>query len=114
LKRKLTDMWRHHRSLSVAFVFTAAVTLFFAARMITSAFYWADPDHRNQTLEGWMTPAYVAYSYGFSKDDMPEILGFAPVPGTRPTLAKIAHEQGVTLQELQERVKAARTSSGSE
>jgi hypothetical protein len=66
--------------------------LFFAVRLTVFTIYWSDPAHRDQAVEGWMTPGYVARSW----DVDPEVIRAAlppPPDGTpdrRPTLDAIA------------------------
>lgn len=79
-----------------------AVAGAFAVRLMVFTIYWADPAHRNQQIEGWMTPGYVARSW----DIEPEVLRAAlppppdAWPGAHPTLAQIAEDRGIALPDL--------------
>lgn len=106
-------LWRKHRFLFLAFVAALIVTLFFAGRLLLFTVYWADPDHRDQHLEGWMTPGYVAHSYDLSPEVVREVLELDAGGGKRRTLAEIAKASGMTLEEIQRRIDAvARADEG--
>ncbi|MBA1148754.1 hypothetical protein H0Z60_17030 [Ectothiorhodospiraceae bacterium WFHF3C12] len=103
----LGNIWRKHRVLSAAFIAAVVVTVFFAGRLLVFSLYWADPAHRSQPLEGWMTPRYVAHSYELPPAVVRDALGLAPGEARRHTLEQIAEESGLTLAELQHRIDAA-------
>lgn len=106
-------LWREHRSLFLAFSTALAVTVFFAARMVFFTIYWADPAHHDQPLEGWMTPRYVAHSYDLPPELVREALELEPEIGKRRTLAEIARESNLTLDEIALRItKAAEAHHG--
>lgn len=91
-----------------------AIAAVFAVRLTIFTIYWADPAHRNQQIEGWMTPGYVARSW----DVPPEVLRAAlpPLPdarpGSHPTLARIAAAEGIALPELIARLQATINAAG--
>lgn len=84
----------------IAFVLAAAVSLFFILRLGMFWIYWSDPAHRDQPIEGWMTPGYVAYSHHIPKDVIDDTLGLTPGRHPRKTLDDIAEESGRTVEEL--------------
>ncbi|WP_458790322.1 hypothetical protein [Yoonia sp. MH D7] len=101
-------LWAYHRALVVAFIGVIAVSLFFAMQTITATTYWMDPAHHDQPLAPWMTPRYVAKSYGLP----PEVLGPAlfleqGAPPKRISIGTIAVDTGMTMQQLQQRIDAA-------
>ncbi|MGB5557208.1 MAG: hypothetical protein WBN04_04250 [Paracoccaceae bacterium] len=105
---RLGAAWRRHPVLSAGFALALAVTLFFAVRATVFAVYWADPAHRNQALEGWMTPRYVALSW----HTPPEVIGTAlklqrDGAGRRITLHQIARDRGVPVEVLLQDLRAA-------
>lgn len=107
-------LWRKHRLLFPAFVVALLVTAFFAVRLLVFTVYWADPAHRGQPLEGWMTPRYVAHSYHLSPEVVRDVLDLDPGDGKRRTLAEIAEASDLTLEEIQRRIdEAARIHEGS-
>ena len=102
----IKHLWQRNKFLLLAFGFAAIATVFFATRMIVLGIYWADPDHQNQPLEGWMTPRYVAYSYGLEADEFEQVLGIDPTAVSRVHLRDLLKEQDLTLSELQARLDA--------
>jgi len=99
-------LWRQNRLLLLAFSLAATLTILFAVRMVLFGIYWGNPDHQNQPLEGWMTPRYIAYSYGLERDDVRKILGFDPVPVAREHLDILLKDQDIKLGDLQRRLDA--------
>jgi hypothetical protein len=105
---RLRFLWARHRLGLIAFVIVLGVLGFFAFRTITSTLYWMDPVHRDQTLEGWMTPRYVAMSYDIPREVVgPALFFVADAPPRRISLERIAVENGVSLTDLQARVDTA-------
>lgn len=108
MKQQIATLWAHHRMLLLLFIAAVAILIFFATRTTMSMIYWMDPQHNDQTLEGWMTPRYVQMSYKLP----PEYLGPAlfmtkGAPMQRRTLDEIAADNGITMAELQARIDAA-------
>ncbi|WP_347313328.1 hypothetical protein [Defluviimonas sp. SAOS-178_SWC] len=103
----VTRLWHGHRAVFLAFLAAAAVTLFFAARLLFFALYWSDPAHRDQHPAGWMTPGYVARSWNVPRDDLAAVLGIAPSPGRPSTLAEIAAARGEPVATVIADVEAA-------
>lgn len=97
---RLGHLWQHHKGLVLAFGLAAAVTLFFALRFLAFYIYWQDPAHHQQPLEPWMTPRYVAWSYDLPLDEVTTMLGISETPSFRPTLSRLAREQGVPVKVL--------------
>lgn len=102
----LKHLWRNHKLLLSGFTIAAALTAFFAVRMVVFSIYWGNPDHQNQPLEGWMTPRYVAMSYGLERQEVEQVLGMDPASVARVHLNDVLKAQGMTLQELQARIDA--------
>lgn len=98
--RQLKSAWRRHPVVLTAFLLACAVFVFFAVRMTFAALYWADPARQNQTLEGWMTPGYVARSWDVPRETVLTWLGDAAPTGGRKTLAQIAQDTGVPLAQI--------------
>jgi len=99
--------WSKHPILVTGFLVALGVTLFFATRLIFFTIYWSDPAHRDQVLQGWMTPGYVAKSWDISREDMLAALGGVPVTGNRRTLEQIAEDRGIALRELITQIETA-------
>ncbi len=105
--RRITELWRAHPVMLVAFVLAAAITLFFLIRTVAFTVYWADPAHRDQRIEPWMTFRYVANSWDLPPEVMIEALDYEPRNGRSMTLGELAAARGETVEELTERIKAA-------
>jgi hypothetical protein len=81
---------------------------FFGFKTVSAAIYWADPAHQEEPLAGWMTPRYVARSYQLPPALLGEALFFNPEQAPRRvSLAEIAAQNAVTLDDLQARIDAA-------
>lgn len=104
---RLSATWRRRPLLTTVFGLALALTLFFAIRAVAFLIYWSDPAQRDQRIEGWMTPRYVVKSWRLPPEVMIEALGEGPMPGKRRTLADIATDQGITLEELAARIALA-------
>jgi hypothetical protein len=105
----LAYLWRNHRFALIGFGLALAVALIFAVRLTIFTIYWSDPAHRDQRVEGWMTPGYVARSWEVDRDVIRAALPPLPETGMdrRLTLDGIAASGGVPLPDLIARVEAA-------
>ena len=104
---RLIAIWRRHKVIASVFGLALALTVFFAFRAVIFAIYWSDPAHRDQPIEGWMTPRYVAHSWHLPREVMIEVLGEGPMPGKRRTRAEIARDRGVPVEVLVGELSAA-------
>lgn len=97
--------------LKAAFVGAVAVTVFFVVRLVAFSIFWADPEHRDQTVAGWMTPGYVAHSWHVPRDVMNDALALPPSPdgppAKRKTIEEIAAERGIPVAQLIAQIDAA-------
>jgi hypothetical protein len=91
-------LWAHHRWAILGFAGALIVALVFAVRLTLFTIYWADPAHRDQAIEGWMTPRYVARSHDVGLDVIRAALPIAP--SARSTLNDIAVETSVPIEVL--------------
>ena len=109
-------LWRHHRPAVIALGLALGVAGFFAVRLTVFTLYWADPAHREQAIEGWMTPGYVARSWGLERDVVLAALPLPPYtsPGARPTLTDIARTAGIPLTDVIAGLEAAITKAQGE
>ena len=97
-------LWREHRLLVLGFVLLLALSIFFAVGAIRQA---RDFDvAQEQPIAPWMTPRYVARSWDVPRETMMEILGLEAGNPRRRTLADIAAEQGVTVEDYIARIEA--------
>ena len=100
MKHKVRQLWKRNKIGLIAFVRAAAVSLFFVLRLTVFWIYWSDPAHRNQPIEGWMTPGYVAYSHHVPKEAITDALGLTPGGYAHKTLEDIAEESGRSIEQL--------------
>lgn len=107
LMRKLAVAWHRHRWLLLSFVGASLIMVFFVTRMIVAAVYWSDPARQRQTLEGWMTPGYVARSWDVPREQVLDMLGDALAEGRGRTLAQIAQDSGVPLAQILDQLASA-------
>ncbi len=105
--RRLIDAFKTHPVLTPAFLLAAALTLMFTIRTIVFALYWADPAHRDQPIEPWMTPRYVAHSWDLPPERVAAALGVEPGSARRVSLAEIAASSGLSLEEIEQRIRTA-------
>ena len=98
---------RRRPLLFAGFALALALTLFFAVRLVVFTLLWSDPAMRNQPIEAWMTPGYIAHSWHVPREVIVEALG-RPDPESRGlTLAEIAEARGATEAELVAALDAA-------
>lgn len=104
---RLIRLWRTHPVLSTAFLAAIALTAFFLVRLVVFSIYWSDPAHRDQAIEPWMTPRYVANSWDLPPEVLTKALGVTLEPRRRITLGEISALTGIGLDELDARIRAA-------
>ena len=98
--RSLHHLWRHHPVALSLFGGAALLALFFAVRLTLFSVYWADPEHRHQAPEPWMTPGYIAHSWHLPPEEVFDALGLSAKPQKRQTLEQIAADRGVDVDGL--------------
>ncbi|MDQ2093187.1 hypothetical protein [Rhodalgimonas zhirmunskyi] len=100
----IRHLWTHNRPAFVLFLAATLVAGFFLVRLALFSIYWADPAHRNLTPEPWMTPGYIAFSWGID----PKLLidGLDVPPHGRPTLMDIARSRGTDVSQVIDEVEA--------
>lgn len=93
---------RRHPVAFPAFLLALCLTVVFAVRLAVFTLYWADPDHRAQAPQPWMTPRYIAHSWDLDPKDVAQTIGMdAPIDELwkkRPTLTQIAKTRGVPVE----------------
>ena len=107
--RRLGTAIRRHPLLVGAFGLALVVCIVFSVRSVMFAVYWSDPAHRDQRVEEWMTPAYVAHSWDVPRDVMEAAVGGAAetLSDGRPTLKRIAAAEGIPTADLIARIETA-------
>jgi len=104
--KRLIHIWKHHPLLSTGFALALCLTLYFGIRTVTATMYWADPAHRDQALQSWMTPGYIGHSWKVPREVMDAAIGTLP-ENKRPTLEVIADQQGISVADLIARIETA-------
>lgn len=94
----LIRLFRQHPVAASAFVLASALCIYFAVRLVVFTVFWADPAHRQQSPEAWMTPRYVAHSWHLDPSDVAKAVGLTERPDQRPTLSYIADQRGVPIE----------------
>ncbi len=105
--RRLIDAFKTHPVLTPAFLLAAALTVMFTIRTVAFTIYWANPAHRDQPIEPWMTPRYVAHSWDLPPERVAAALGLEPGSARGLSLAEIAASGGLSLEEIEQRIRAA-------
>ncbi|MCB1390831.1 MAG: hypothetical protein KDK12_17080 [Rhodobacteraceae bacterium] len=100
-----TQRWTR-RLIAAGFGVALVLTLYFGARVAIGAFYWSDPAHQDQAIEGWMPLGYVGRSWNVPRDTMIEIAGVDPSGRPRRSLEMIARDEGVPLPTLIARIES--------
>ena len=90
------------------------VAWWFAVGVISDLVYFSDSQHQAPPLESWMTPRYVGLSWDLPRPVVAEIFGLdisegPPQPGQRPRVGDLAQAQGLTLEEMTEKVRRTAT-----
>ena len=91
------------------FLLALALTLFFAVRFTLAVFYWSDPAHHDQAIEGWMPLRFVARSWDVPPEVLVDAAGLPPDLRIRRNLDLIADDQGIPVAALIAQLNAAIT-----
>lgn len=89
---------RRHPLLAGAFALSVVLALVFAGRFVVQFTYWQM--HREQPVRAWMTPGYVARSWGLDPRDVAAVIDYRFEHGKRLTLEDIARARGVPVETL--------------
>lgn len=81
------------------------LALFFAARVLVHLALWEA--RRDEPLAAWMTVGYVAHAYRVDREPLALAVGLDPELRQRLTLAQIAAQRQVPLDEIEAELRAA-------
>ncbi len=104
----MKSLFHRHPWLVSALALATALALFFAIRFSIGIVYWSA--HHKEPVQAWMTVRYVGKSWGLNphtlstKSGLPE-----PVHGHPLTLAEVAQQRGVPVEEVIREVEHAIT-----
>ena len=104
-RRSRAFVARNRLPISLALA-ALAIALWFGTRLVLDVVRFHDPRHDDTELEGWMTPRYIVLTYDLPRPYVAEILKLTERDRGR-RLKRIAEDQGLTLDELTARVRAA-------
>ncbi|WP_323036952.1 hypothetical protein [Pararhodobacter sp.] len=93
--------------LRTGFVIALGLTLFFGVRTTLSALYWHDPEHNDQAIAGWMPVGYIGRSWDLPREVVAEAVGVEPSRSRRLSIAQIAEERGVPVNQLIDQISTA-------
>ncbi|WP_322991077.1 MULTISPECIES: hypothetical protein [unclassified Hoeflea] len=94
----LKKLWRHNRWLTLSFLITLTLALFFIIRASVFFVYWQN--HTDEPIEGWMTVRYIANSYRVDPELVHDAIGLPRTGPDRRPLIRIAREDGRPLDQM--------------
>ncbi len=106
--KALRYFWKEQPIALSVFVLALVLLVFFGVRFVDRFLYFHDPAHRNQALEPWMTPRYVGMSYALPREVIFSVMGIGDTEGRRVHVGEIAARMGISLNELEARVRKAK------
>lgn len=104
---RLKIFLRENWILAGAFALAMCIAAWFALQFALQALYFHDPRNKDVALKGWMTPRYVVMTYDLPRDVVAETLGLTDLSQRRWRLGRLAEEQGISMEDLTARVRAA-------
>lgn len=99
------SIFRRHPVLVGSLGLATAIALFFAARFLVSVVYWSA--HHDAPIRPWMTMGYIGRSYHLNPRALDDAAGLPGPDGHPLTLARIAEQRGVPVDEIIRQVEAA-------
>jgi hypothetical protein len=105
----LRFLLRTHPVLFAVLLISLSAAGYFGVQFAAEALYFADPAHQQQPLALWMTPKYVGLSWGLPPDIIRDVMALEPREGRPPKLSDVLQDMNITLEELEQRIQAAKT-----
>lgn len=96
----MLKLFKSHPVAVPGFLLALALVAFFGGKLVLDTIYWSDPRHRDVAPQAWMTPRYIAHSWGIPPKGLHEALSFETPAKERPTLAYIAKSRGMTVDDV--------------
>lgn len=103
----LRFLFRKHPIAAGLLALCLAGLAWFTFSTVREAMYFSDPAHHEQTLEPWMSPRYVGKSWDLPPETIVRIMELEP-NFKQPTLRHVTEHLGITMDQLQDRVEAAK------
>lgn len=91
-------IWQKNPILTLAFLLALIACFFFMGRAMNMALILAN--RADKPVAGWMTPRYIARSYGLEREDLGTILSITDGDDARQPLYSLAQEQEVPVADL--------------
>ena len=97
-------IWQRNPGITLAFCLAVLASLFFGWRAVDMALILSN--RAEKPVAGWMTPRYIARSYGLERDDLAARLSTTDRDDARQPLYSLAREQDVPVTDLINAVQA--------
>jgi hypothetical protein len=105
--KALRFLWLQHRAALLVFTVALVAVAFFGTRVTMRWVYWSNPAHQDQPIAGWMTPGYIAQSYGVEMDLVRAALALDEASPHWMPLDEIARQSGDDRDDLIAAIEAA-------
>ena len=96
-----------HSMLAALLVIVLTAAAWFAYSFVREAIYFSDRQHQQQKLELWMSPRYVGKSWEIEPETIVRIMKLEQ-DNAQPTLRHVTAHLGISLQQLETRVRLAK------
>lgn len=98
---------KRHPMPTALLVVALAFLVWFATAFVREALYFSDPAHQQQDLALWMSPRYVGKSWDLPPEVIVQTMEL-DADNAQPTLKEVTADLGISLEELQVRIEAAK------
>lgn len=106
-KRNFHVFARRNWLILAVLLLALGVALFFASRFFLNFLTFNDLRNTDADLQPWMTPRFVVVSYDLPRELVFDVLELDPEEDRGLRLRRVAERQGVSMEELTERVREA-------
>ena len=97
----LKRIWTAAPVATVVLGLALGASLVFGVRTLAHAVYWNDPAHRDQQIQPWMTPRFVAHSWHVPPEVLLEAMELERPPRSGPTsLRDLAQDLDMPVEVL--------------
>ena len=87
------------------FILSVIVTVVLVFTHLAEAIYFDDPRHKNEDLQPWMTPRYIALSYDLPRPVVLDLLNIEEGSDFPKRIDVLAERLGLSLSELTAKVR---------